>query len=92
MVWTGQSLFPWHANNRIAPNERLSEAQKRRVGYFVLHQERWWLVNEGLPDLMEANTKTPIPIGGQLEIKDGQQILLAREDGGRLAVVQMVSG
>ncbi|WPL19683.1 kinase [Thiorhodovibrio winogradskyi] len=92
MVWTGQSLFPWHANNRIAPNERLSEEQKRRVGYFVLHQERWWLVNESLPDLMDATTKTPIPSGSQLEIKDGQQILLAREDGGRLAVVQMVAG
>lgn len=92
MVWTGQSLFAWHANNRIAPNERLSEEQKRRVGYFVLHDGRWWLVNERLPDLMEANTKTPIPIGSQLEIKDGQQILLSREDGGRLAVVQMVSG
>lgn len=92
MVWTGQSLFPWHANHRIAPNERLSEEQKRRVGYFVLHEGRWWLVNERLPDLLDASTKTPIPIGGQLEIKDGQQILLAREDGGRLAVVQMVRG
>ncbi len=91
MVWTGQSLFLWHANNRIAPNEKLTERQRRRVGYFVLHQGRWWLVNEGLPDLMDVTTKTPIAIGGKLELQDGQQILLTRGDGGRLVVVQMVA-
>ncbi|EGV27788.1 serine/threonine protein kinase [Thiorhodococcus drewsii AZ1] len=90
MVWTGQSLFPWHANTLIAPNEKLTEAQKKRVGYFVFHRNAWWLVNENLPDLMDVSTKTPIPIGGQLELKDGQQILLAKGDGGRLVVIQMV--
>ena len=90
MVWTGQSLFLWHANNLIAPNEKLTETQKKRVGYFVYHQHAWWLVNENLPDLMDVSTRTPIPIGGQIELKDGQQILLARGDGGRLVVVQMV--
>ena len=90
MVWTGQSLFLWHVNNLIAPNERLTPAQKKRVGYFVLHQGAWWLVNEGLADLMDAATKTSVPVGGKLELKDGQQILLAKGEGGRLAVVQMV--
>jgi len=50
MVWTGQSLFLWYANNLIAPNERLTNDQKKRVGYFVLPNGTWWLVNEGLPD------------------------------------------
>ncbi len=92
MVWTGQSLFIWHANNLVAPNERLTDAQKKRVGYFVLHNNVWWLVNEGLPDLTEitGGAKTPIPIGGKVEIKDGQQLLLSKGDGGRLVVVQMV--
>jgi serine/threonine protein kinase len=90
MVWTGQSLFPWHANNLIAPNEKLTEARKKRVGYFVFHQGAWWLVNESLPDLMDVSTKASVPIGGQLELRDGQQILLAKGEGGRLVVVQMV--
>ncbi len=90
MVWTGQSLFLWHANNLVAPNERLTEEQKKRVGYFVLHNGTWWLVNERLPDLMDAATKTSIPVGGKVELKDGLQLLLARGDGGRLVVVQMV--
>jgi len=90
MVWTGQSLFPWHADNRVAPNEKLTERQRRRVGYFVLHEGRWWLVNEALPELNDVTTKTAVPIGGKLELKDGQQILLSTGEGGRLVVVQMV--
>ena len=94
MVWTNQSLFPWHANNLIAPNEKLADAQKKRVGYFVLHNDVWWLVNEGLPDLMDVTggVKTPTPIGGKVELADGKQILLSKGDGGRLVVVQMVEG
>ena len=76
----------------IAPNEKLTDEQKKRVGYFVLHQNSWWLVNEKLPDMLEINgtTKTSIPIGGKVELTDGKQILLERGDGGRLVVVQMV--
>lgn len=92
MVWSGQSLFLWHANRLIAPNERLSEAQRRRVGYFVFHNNSWWLVNEGLPDLTDVTggTKTPIPVNNRVELKDGGQLLLSKEDGGRLVVIQMV--
>ena len=72
------------------PTERLTEEQKRRVGYFVLQGGRWWLVNEGLPDLLDVTTRTAVPIGGRLELRDGQQILLAKGEGGRLVVVQMV--
>jgi hypothetical protein len=39
---------------------------------------------------MDAATKTAIPVGGKVELKDGLQLLLARGDGGRLVVVQMV--
>ncbi|SAK48368.1 Protein kinase domain protein [Caballeronia hypogeia] len=90
MVWTGQSLFWWHANNLIVPNERLSGDQKSRVGYFVFHENKWWLVNERLADLRDVANKTDIPIGGKIELKHDQQILFARGDGGRLAIVQMV--
>jgi hypothetical protein len=47
MVWSGQSLYAWHVNRLIAPNERTSDEQKKRVGYFVFHNDQWWLVNEG---------------------------------------------
>jgi serine/threonine protein kinase len=90
-VYTGQSLFQWHANNLVTPNEKLTDEQKKRVGYFVYHNDAWWLANERLADLTDVSTKTPIPIGGKVELKDGLQILLAKGDGGRLVVVQMVA-
>jgi hypothetical protein len=91
MVWTGQSLFPWHANSLVAPNERLTPAQRKRVGYFVLHEGVWWLVNENLPDLTDVTAgKSPIPIGDKVALVEGQQLLLSKGDGGRLVVVQMV--
>lgn len=90
MVYTNQSLFAWHVNRNVAPNERLAEAQKKRVGYFVFHDTRWYLINEGMPDLIEVATKTPVPIGAKVVLHDGQQLLTSKEPGGRLFVVQMV--
>lgn len=92
MVYTNQSLFPWHVNSNVFPNERLTDEQKRRVGYFVLHNSTWWLVNERMSGLMDADTKQQIATGDKVELKDGLKLLLSKEDGGRLVVVQMVEG
>ena len=92
MVYTGQSLFPWHTNRLVVPNERMSDDQKRRVGYFLYHNDRWLLVNERLPDLTDMATKEIVPVGKHVELEDGAQILLSRKEGGRLVVVQMVGG
>jgi serine/threonine protein kinase len=92
MVYTNQSIFAWHSNSSIVPNERVTDEQKKRVGYFVSHGGLWWLVNERLPDLFDVtgDVKIKIDVGNKLELKDGQKILFSKEDGGRLAVVQMV--
>ncbi len=92
MVYTDQSLFPWHVNRLVVPNERLEPQHKSRVGYFVRHGGRWFLVNERMPHLMNAQNKQPIPPGSHVELKDGLQLLASREHGGRLFLVQMVQG
>jgi serine/threonine protein kinase len=95
MVYTNQSLFQWHTNRNITPNERLCDAQRKREGYFVLHNDVWYLVNEQMSDLMDItdpNAKRQIPKGGRVVLSDGLQLLFSRQDGGRLAVVQMVEG
>jgi len=92
MVWNGQSLFPWHVNRKIFPNEHLTPAQKKRVGYFQLHQGDWFLVNEGMPQMHDIAAKKDVPIGGHVKLTDGSQFLLSREDGGRLVQVQLVNG
>lgn len=89
MVFSGQSLFRWHESRDVFPGEKLSDADKRRVGYFQQHQGRWYLVNERLPAMRDVGTKTDIPIGGKVELLDGAQILLSPEKGGRLLVVQL---
>jgi hypothetical protein len=91
MVWSGQSLYAWHVNRLIAPNERTTAEQKKRVGYFVYHNDQWWLVNEGIEGLMSLPDKKPIPIGDKIELTDNAQFVLSQEEGGRLVVVQLLS-
>lgn len=91
MVYHNQSLYQWHSNKLLFPNERLSPEQKRRVGYFVFHQQQWYLVNEALPDLMNVASKQTIAIGDKIALVDGLQLLLSRGEGSRVVVVQMVS-
>ncbi|MFJ5365081.1 helix-hairpin-helix domain-containing protein [Pectobacterium punjabense] len=91
MVWNGQSLYAWHVNRLIAPNERTTPEQKKRVGYFVFHNDQWWLVNEGIEELMSLPDKQRIAIGDKLALTDGAQFVLSTQEGGRLVVVQLVS-
>ncbi len=92
MVYSNQYIYQWHASRNVFPNERLKPEQTKPVGYFVFHQGRWVLVNQTLTDLTEiaGEVKTPIEPGKMVDLKEGTQLLLSREDGGRLIVVQMV--
>jgi len=92
MVYDGQSLFRWHSNRNVFPNERLTPDQRKRVGYFQLHQGNWILVNEGLAGMKDVTANRDVPIGGYVVLSEGQQVVLDREDGGRLIHVQLVSG
>ncbi|MDR2499336.1 MAG: kinase [Tannerellaceae bacterium] len=92
MVYNNQYLYPWHANRNISPNEKLTTDQKKPVGYFVFHQNKWLLVNQRLHQMEDNTEKKPIPIGQAVELTDGKQILLSKEEGGRLAIIQMVQG
>ena len=89
MVYDGQSVFRWHENRFIFPNEKTSSDDSRRVGYFVEHKGTWYLVNERLPQMRDVRANLDVPIGGKVSLDDGAQILLSQEPGGRLLVVQM---
>jgi serine/threonine protein kinase len=92
MVYTNQSLYQWHTNRFITPNERLKEHHKKREGYFVFHNNSWYLVNENITGLINATTKEAYPIGSQIEIIDGINLLVGMERGDRLFNFQMVVG
>ncbi|MDR2533889.1 MAG: kinase [Tannerellaceae bacterium] len=90
MAYNNQYLYPWHANRNLAPNEKLTGEQKKPVGYFVFHQNKWLLVNQRLRDLEDKTERKQIPIGQAVELTDGKQILLSKEEGGRLMIIQLV--
>jgi serine/threonine protein kinase len=92
MVYSGQSLFKWHIDRRVIPNERLTAADKQRVGYFIFHDQHWLLVNERMPHLFNVTEKKAIALGASVVLAEGVQLLFAKdEEGGRLAAVQLVS-
>ncbi len=91
MVYTGQSLFLWHVNRNIVPNERLGERDRQRVAYFIFHNNNWLLINEQLPELIDLSNNKPVPIGGRIILKNDSRILFSKKSGGRLALVQLVN-
>ncbi|MDR2962833.1 MAG: kinase [Bacteroidales bacterium] len=92
MVYHNQYLYAWHVNRNLSPNEKLTAGQKKPVGYFVFHNNKWLFVNQTLTDLEDKTENRKIPIGQAVELTDGKQILLSKEEGGRLIVVQLANG
>jgi serine/threonine protein kinase len=92
MVYSNQYIYLWHSNSFILPNEKLINEQKKPVGYFVFHNGKWLLVNQNLPDLKDVTEDKTIAINKTIELTEGRQILFSKENGGRLAIVKLVSG
>jgi hypothetical protein len=91
MVYNNQYLYQWHVNSNISPNEKLTAEQKKPVGYFVFRQSKWLFINQHLNDLEDKTENKSIPRGETVELSEGKQILLSKEEGGRLVTVQLVN-
>ena len=91
MVWDGQSLFPWHVDRSVFPNENLTKENSRRCGYFQIQKGNWVFVNETLADLSDADKKTPIPIGSVIPLQTGVKLKFGNLDTHLLALVTVVN-
>ena len=92
MVYNKQSLYMWHVNRLVTPNEKATEEQKRPVGDFHFLKNRWILINRKLPRMYDVtNGKKQIEIGGFVDLTEGRKILLDTDEGGRLIMVNVVS-
>ena len=91
MVWSGQSFFSWHANTSVIPNEKLTDEDARRIGYFQFHNGQWYLVNERLPEIRDVKSGNIVRPGEHIVLVEGQQLLLDANRGGRLISVQLVT-
>ena len=93
MVYDKQSLYMWHVNRFITPNERTKPEDKKPVGDFHFHNGHWILINRRLDDMWDVTTqpKRQIKPGEYVELTEGRKILLSGADGGRLILVQVVN-
>ena len=78
--------------NRVNfPIEKLTADEKRPVGDFQFYNNHWILINRRLPDLWDKDTDKKIEIGEYVELTEGKKILLGKNDGDRLIIVQLVN-
>jgi serine/threonine protein kinase len=92
MVYNKQLLYMWHVSRFVNPNEKTTAEQKTPVGDFHFHNEKWILINRRLTSMYDKDIDKKIEIGQAVELTEGKKILLSKEDGGRLIIVQLVKG
>lgn len=92
MVYNKQLLYMWHVSRFVNPNEKTTAEQKTPVGDFHFHNDKWILINRRLTSMYDKDIDKKIEIGAAVELTEGKKILLSKEDGGRLIIVQLVKG
>jgi len=91
MVYSGQSLYPWHVNRNVFPNEKLTTEQTKPVADFHFYNGKWILINRKLTQMKDISEDVVIEIGKSVELTEGKKILLSKDEGGRLLIVQIVN-
>ncbi len=91
VIYNNSTLHLWHSDKNIIRNERLTDAQKARVGYFSFHNGNWVFVNERLSTLKDVSEGKDIPIGSMIELTDGKKLLLSKDDGGRVVIISIAN-
>lgn len=91
MVYSGQNIYQWHVNRNVFPNEKLTAEQAKPVADFHFHQGKWILINRKLTSMKDVTEDKEVSIGSSVDLTDGKKILLSKEEGGRLVIVQLVN-
>ncbi|WP_299678847.1 helix-hairpin-helix domain-containing protein [uncultured Tenacibaculum sp.] len=91
VIGNNTTLHKWHVNRNIIRNEKLNSIDKKRLGYFVFHNNKWLFVNEAIQDLTDLTNDKKIPIGQMLELENGNKILLSNENYGRMAQIKITN-
>ena len=91
VIYNNATLHQWHANRNIIRNERLTNDQIVRVGYFSFYNGKWLFVNEKLNSLKDLTDGIDIPIGKSVELSEGKKLLLSREEGGKVVIISIAN-
>lgn len=95
MIYKDQSIFPWHIDRNIIPNERLQQKDSQRVAYCIFHNNKWLFVNEKINDLLDytdSNNIKKIDKGDYIVLEENTKILVKQYNSARLMLVQLVKG
>ena len=94
MIFNKQSLYLWHVDRNIFPNEKLKAEDRKPLGDFHYKNKKWVLVNRGVPkivDLTDQKNKKIILPGQSLELHNSQNIMFEINGHQRLVNVQMAN-
>lgn len=91
MVYHNQYLFKWHVSRRVIRNESLTADDKKPLGYFTFHNNKWMLVNQSLLGMKDLTEQKDVPPNTMVELTEGKKILLSNEEGGRLLYITITN-
>ncbi len=93
MIYRDQSIYPWHVDRQIVPNERLNNKDNSRVGYCIHHKDNWLFVNQTLDNIVDytdQNNTKKINKGESVKLIDGLKLLVKYGTARRLLLIQLV--
>ena len=85
-VWTEKYLYDWHFFANATP----LNSSRKPLAYFAMHNGKWYLVNQSEADMWLPDSSERIPHGKAVVIRQGLKVLFSEEDGGRLAIFEML--
>lgn len=91
MIYHNQYLFKWHVSRKVLRNENLTAEDKKPVGYFTIHQNKWVLVNLSLKNMKDVSLNKEVPINTMVELTSEKKIMLADEEGCRLLYITLLN-
>lgn len=94
VVCNQTTLHKWHVSKDVLRNEKLTASDKKRVGYFSWHNQKWLFVNEkldSLKDVTDSNNHQVVGTGECIEVQNGMKLLLSDKDNGRVAVISIAN-
>ena len=89
-VYNDLYLYPWHIDTKLFPDEKLSAENKKPVGYFSFHKNKWILVNQDINDMIDLTNNKNISVNTAVELKDGKQIYISRGNSEKIFIVRMI--
>ena len=81
-----RSIFRWHVHTNVKNVEGIDSGSQATI---MLHQGKWILLNRDLPSMISPSGN-PVPAGQACLLKEGEDILLSRDEKGRMICVRMV--